>query len=272
MIAVIAGGRRPPRTASRGPPCRARTRPSIDASRLTAIQSVDADGRARRAGRRRLAAVVWRTGAGRCRRPVPARPQATVVHRVGFEATVLGWTSWYGSYDLGPLGAGWCIDHGLRAPTRLRLPADASDRSARRHPGGHGLGGDHGQRRHRSGAVRRPDAGPARPARRDLSRSAGSTSTPCPRASWPGSGARSGRHRPGPAIKADALAHAGRRGPLHLAVQTHGDRSRLRPGGRARLTDADGAGHRRACSVDAGGRRRGPGHGVRRRSPDPTAR
>jgi hypothetical protein len=46
-----------------------------------------------------------------------ARPaQATVVHRAGFEATVLGWTSWYGSYDMGGLGAGWCIDHGLRAP------------------------------------------------------------------------------------------------------------------------------------------------------------
>jgi hypothetical protein len=42
--------------------------------------------------------------------------QAVVVHRAGFEATVLGWTSWYGSYDMGELGAGWCIDHGLRAP------------------------------------------------------------------------------------------------------------------------------------------------------------
>ena len=42
---------------------------------------------------------------------------ATVTHRDGFEATVLGWTSWYGSYDLGPLGAGWCIDHGLRLLT-----------------------------------------------------------------------------------------------------------------------------------------------------------
>jgi hypothetical protein len=46
-----------------------------------------------------------------------ARPaMAAVVHRSGYEATVLGWTSWYGSYDMGPLGPGWCIDHGLRAP------------------------------------------------------------------------------------------------------------------------------------------------------------
>lgn len=41
---------------------------------------------------------------------------AAVVPRVGFHATVLGWSSWYGSYDLGPAGTGWCIDHGLRAP------------------------------------------------------------------------------------------------------------------------------------------------------------
>jgi LPXTG-motif cell wall-anchored protein len=42
---------------------------------------------------------------------------AQVVHGHGFAgATVLGWTSWYGSYDLGEIGPGWCVDHGLRAP------------------------------------------------------------------------------------------------------------------------------------------------------------
>jgi len=57
---------------------------------------------------------------------------AQVVHREGFSATVLGWTSWYGSYDLGSVGTGWCIDHGLRAPDAAfgyvpTLVADASE-------------------------------------------------------------------------------------------------------------------------------------------------
>jgi hypothetical protein len=41
---------------------------------------------------------------------------AVVVHELGFDATVLGWTSWYGAYGLGWLGWGWCIDHGAHAP------------------------------------------------------------------------------------------------------------------------------------------------------------
>ncbi len=41
---------------------------------------------------------------------------AVVVHGTGYEATVAGWTSWYGSYVLGGLGPVWCIDHGLHAP------------------------------------------------------------------------------------------------------------------------------------------------------------
>ncbi|MEZ5206389.1 MAG: LPXTG cell wall anchor domain-containing protein [Acidimicrobiales bacterium] len=44
------------------------------------------------------------------------RALAVVEHRSGFDATVLGWTSWYGSYGLGDQGLGWCIDHGLLAP------------------------------------------------------------------------------------------------------------------------------------------------------------
>src|SRR5581483_895266 len=41
------------------------------------------------------------------------RAGAAVVHDVGFEATVGGWMSWYGSYRLGSLGVVWCVDHGL---------------------------------------------------------------------------------------------------------------------------------------------------------------
>lgn len=42
--------------------------------------------------------------------------EAQVVHGTGFEATVAGWTSWYGSYQLAGVGQTWCIDHGLHAP------------------------------------------------------------------------------------------------------------------------------------------------------------
>jgi hypothetical protein len=41
---------------------------------------------------------------------------AVVMHELGFEATVNGWTSWYGAYGLGALGWGWCVDHGAHAP------------------------------------------------------------------------------------------------------------------------------------------------------------
>ena len=41
---------------------------------------------------------------------------AEVIKGIGFEATVAGWTSWYGSYVLADHGQVWCIDHGLRAP------------------------------------------------------------------------------------------------------------------------------------------------------------
>ena len=44
-------------------------------------------------------------------------PAGAVVQQVsGYRATVLGWTSWYGSYGLGAEGTAWCIDHGIRAP------------------------------------------------------------------------------------------------------------------------------------------------------------
>lgn len=52
--------------------------------------------------------------AGLGRGPAPA---GAAVHRVaGYRATVLGWSSWYGSYGLGAEGTAWCIDHGIRAP------------------------------------------------------------------------------------------------------------------------------------------------------------
>ena len=47
-------------------------------------------------------------------RPAPAA--ADVTHLYGFQATVDGFTSWYGSYGMGPLGMAWCIDHGIRSP------------------------------------------------------------------------------------------------------------------------------------------------------------
>ncbi|HEY5155270.1 MAG TPA: hypothetical protein VIJ47_11085 [Acidimicrobiales bacterium] len=62
-----------------------------------------------------LLAVALATVAVAVGRLAPAA-DARVTPRVGFHATVSGWTSWYGSYDLGALGPAWCIDHGLSAP------------------------------------------------------------------------------------------------------------------------------------------------------------
>jgi hypothetical protein len=62
-----------------------------------------------------LALVLLTAGlAGLGHGPAPA---GAVVQRVsGYRATVLGWSSWYGSYGLGAEGTAWCIDHGIRAP------------------------------------------------------------------------------------------------------------------------------------------------------------
>ncbi|MGZ4758981.1 MAG: Ig-like domain-containing protein, partial [Acidimicrobiales bacterium] len=46
----------------------------------------------------------------------PDAADAAVTPALGYHATVLGWSSWYGSYDMGSLGSAWCIDHGLHAP------------------------------------------------------------------------------------------------------------------------------------------------------------
>src|SRR4051794_13460327 len=58
-----------------------------------------------------VAGFTWGAGSGG-----PPLVLAQVVHETGYEATVLGWTSWYGSYGMGELGSGWCIDHGISAP------------------------------------------------------------------------------------------------------------------------------------------------------------
>lgn len=41
---------------------------------------------------------------------------AAVAHGRGFAASVLGWRSWYGSYEIAGLGTVWCVDHGIPAP------------------------------------------------------------------------------------------------------------------------------------------------------------
>ena len=49
--------------------------------------------------------------------PVRARrATAAVLHGVGYNATVMGWTSWYGTYNMGAIGPAWCVDHGIAAP------------------------------------------------------------------------------------------------------------------------------------------------------------
>ncbi|MFN8041412.1 MAG: hypothetical protein U0Q07_19500 [Acidimicrobiales bacterium] len=86
--------------------------------------------------RRRLALLLVAVVAAAGLRAAADEPLAVagaeVRHGAGFEATVLGWTSWYGSYQLGDLGAGWCIDHGLRAPdpALAYAPTPVADASA----------------------------------------------------------------------------------------------------------------------------------------------
>ncbi|MFL6205610.1 MAG: Ig-like domain-containing protein [Acidimicrobiales bacterium] len=46
--------------------------------------------------------------------PRPASAVVSPLH--GYRATVDGFTSWYGSYDMAGLGTAWCIDHGIHAP------------------------------------------------------------------------------------------------------------------------------------------------------------
>ena len=81
--------------------------------------------RARRRGALALA-VLAAAAALQLLHPAPAEAAVTRLH--GFRATVDGWTSWYGSYGMGELGPGWCIDHGSRAPDPAYryAPADLS--------------------------------------------------------------------------------------------------------------------------------------------------
>ncbi len=94
--------------------------------------SINLTGRPLRRAARLLAAVVFLglTGAAAGAGGGAAEPAlAQVVHGSGYSATVLGWTSWYGSYGLGGLGWGWCIDHGIAAPDAAfgYRPVDIAD-------------------------------------------------------------------------------------------------------------------------------------------------
>ncbi len=167
-----------------------------------------------------LAAVVWGgvlTGASAGARPA----LATVVHRTGFEATVLGWTSWYGSYDLGAIGPGWCIDHGSAAPDAAyryvpSVPTDLRDDT----------------RAAMAWAVTTTDAAtdPVRAAAlmlvlhdlRGAEYPYGRLDVDALTTSdLAGFGGQEGAViAQAQAIMADALAHSGRQAPLHLVVQT----------------------------------------------------
>jgi Bacterial Ig-like domain (group 1) len=148
-----------------------------------------------------------------------ARPaQAAVVHRAGFEATVLGWTSWYGSYDMGPLGAGWCIDHGLRAPDPALgyRPTDASDLGAATRAAMAWAVTKYGGTDPVGAAALMLVLHDLRAASYPFGRLDVDTLSPTQLAGFGGHEAEAiGRAR---AIKADALAHAGRRAPLGLRV------------------------------------------------------
>ncbi len=187
---------------------------------------------------------------------VQARPAlATVVHHTGFEATVLGWTSWYGDYDLGSIGSGWCIDHGLRAPDAsfVYRPTPATDlRDDTRAAMAWAVttaGSDAGRDPVRSAAlmlVLHDLRGAVYPyGQLDVD-----ALTPVQLA---GFGGHEGQViATAQAIKADALAHAARRGPLalHLVTQATGPLSGQVV---ATLTDATGspvAGASLALSVD----------------------
>lgn len=63
-----------------------------------------------------LAAVLAGLAVATTSPALTGRAGAAVVHRQGFEATVLGWTSWYGSYEVAGIGTAWCVDHGIAAP------------------------------------------------------------------------------------------------------------------------------------------------------------
>jgi hypothetical protein len=169
------------------------------------------------------------------------RAEAAVTRLHGFQATVDGWTTWYGSYGMGPIGTAWCIDHGIRAPDPAfgyqptELPGlDDDTRTAvawavTRHGQGtdplthaalmlalHDLMGA----RYPSGHLDVDRLGTDR-----MAGFAGHEGSVLARARW---------------IKADALARRDLRGPLVLAVET----TEIAPGGEAtataRLTDAGG--------------------------------
>jgi hypothetical protein len=185
-----------------------------------------------------LALALVASGAGLV---VADRAEAAVARLHGFHATVDGWTTWYGSYGMGPLGTAWCIDHGIRAPdpafgyqpTDLPGIDDGTRTAVAWAVTRHGQGAD--PLTHAALMLALHDLMGARypSGRLDVDRLgtdrmagfAGHEGSVLARARW---------------IKADALARRHLRGPLVLAVET----TEVAPGEQAtttaRLTDAGG--------------------------------
>ena len=197
-----------------------------------------------------IALVLLTAGlAGLGHRPAPA---GAVVQRVsGYRATVLGWSSWYGSYGLGADGTAWCIDHGIRAPdpalryvrtTLTGVPAATQAAMA-------WAFGRHGTDPDRTTAAALMLVGhDLMGARYPYGRMDVDALTERSIAGFGADGpAVLARAR---AIRADAVAHSGLRGPWQLTVTA----PRVAPGARG---TGDRAGHRR--------RRRGGRHRRHRR-------
>ncbi len=178
--------------------------------------------RSRVVGALGVAVLIW--GAVVASTGARARPAlATVTHHLGFEATVLGWTSWYGSYDLGAIGTGWCIDHGSAAPDaafgyRPGNPTDLrDDTKAAMAWAVTTVGGDTDPVRAAALMLVLHDL---RGAVYPYGRLDVDTLTTAQLAGF--GGREAAVIAQAQAIKTDALAHGARRGPLHLAVATQG--------------------------------------------------
>lgn len=200
--------------------------------------------RARSLSRRRLATsfVLLLSGAVLLLgRPAPAA--ATVTHALGFRATVDGFTSWYGSYEMGAAGRAWCIDHGSHAPDPAYryMPADLSAVPAPVQSamawavGTNGNGND--RVTHAALMLALHDLMGARypSGRLDVDRLAVTRLS----GFGGGEGEVLGRAR---TIKADALAHGNLRGPLRLTVEVGPTDAAGSLAVTARIVDVNGRG------------------------------
>lgn len=177
------------------------------------------------------------------------RPAGADVARLGgYSARVDGYQGWFGSYDMAGMGPAWCVDHGIAAPDadHRYLPTELAEALPATRTAMAWALGRHGNAPDRvtaaaltlvlhdlmgapypSGPLDLGRLGPAQ-----LSGFDGRESDVLARAR---------------AIKADATAHSGLRGPLTLRATVSGvGGGSLRPGRDgvlvARLTDAVGAG------------------------------